>query len=328
MEMISTPIKLAAHGLSRKDLDVLRSLLLLYRSRLSRECQLCCDDDEADLHLIDVDEPVGRTRWETLRARKRCIVFSRNAVEAPLLLGKPLRGPALLAVLSEVSYQTKHAAQAAQPDKILTGTYAQLASTSAATGKQLICLLETGTINSQVRIVVPGDGDDGQDDLWIDPELRQYLLGTALARLRNFLRLPLQPEQIQRVSRQEFREQTQRVRPKTLTRLQWFSALACSNGELLPPLSRSSPVQLTAWPDMEGHSPSFFRLAGLLVKQAVAFDGIIAMTGIDSGTTADFVNASYRSGLMREVAPRESVGSGMAFAGRSIVARLRERLGL
>jgi hypothetical protein len=325
--MVSTPLQLATHGLSRKDLDVLRSLLLLYRSRLSREYRLCCDNDSdgADLHLIDVDDLPGRMLWESLRAKRQCIVYSRNTVETPLLLGKPLRGSALLAVLSEASYRTKQASETSQAGRPLLQSAAEVSTARHEPGKPLIFLLEAGAIDTQVRIVVPNS--NGEDDLWIDPELRQYLFGAMLTQLRAFLSSPLRPEQMRRVSRQEFREHAQHVRPKTLTRLQWFSALACSEGELLPSLSRSAVVQLTAWPDMEGHSPTFFRLAGLLIKQAATFDEIVKMTGIDAPTTADFVNASFRSGLMRQVSMREH-DAGFTFTGRHIVARLRERLGL
>ena len=54
----------------------------------------------------------------------------------------------------------------------------------------------------------------------------------------------------------------------------------------------------------------------------------VKMTGIDSATTADFVNASYRSGLVRQATARESAGSGSGLRRRGIVSRLRERLGL
>jgi hypothetical protein len=42
------------------------------------------DHDRADVHLIDVDQPAGRARWEALRERSRCIVFSRDAVDTTL----------------------------------------------------------------------------------------------------------------------------------------------------------------------------------------------------------------------------------------------------
>lgn len=330
MAMNSAPLRLAAHGLSRKDLDVLRSLLSLYRHRLSRECQLCAVNEPADLHLIDIDDPVGWASWQMLRNANRCIVFSHDAVEASLLLTKPLRGPALLSVLSEASFQSGQlgtdTVRIARPvftnDPHLTGTHPALSNPGH--GKLLIDFLETGAIDTYVRIATPERGDA----LWIDPELRQYLLGSKLTELRDFLRAPLQNAQLASVSREEFREHAQQVRPKTLTRLQWFSALACSDGKLIDSVDRSAPVQLTAWPDMEGHSPKFFRLAGLLVKQAVSFDGIVKMTGIDSATTADFVNASYRSGLVRQATARESAGSGSGLRRRGIVSRLRERLGL
>ena len=317
----SAPLQLAAHGLSRKDLDVLRSLLSLYRPRLNRECHLCGVDEHADVHLIDIDDPVGWASWLLLRDRGQCIVLSHDAVEAAPTLSKPLRGPALLAVLSEFIFRN-------QPpdDTVRLPAYVHepaIAAMPSAPGRTLIDLLETGAIDSCVRIVVNID-----DALWIDPDLRQYLLGVPLMRLKSFLRTPLRPSQLVPVARHDFREHARQIRPKTLIRLQWSAALACSDGRLIAALESGAAMQLAAWPDMEAHSPKFFRLAGLLVKQAVNFDAIVAMTGIDEATVADFLNASYRCGILRWTTPREKPSGRFAFSGRGIVARLRERLGI
>jgi hypothetical protein len=316
----SAPLQLATHGLSGKDLAVLRSLLALYRDRVSCELFLQTGQGRADLHLIDVDDPAGRASWEALRARSRCIVLSREAVEAPLLLNKPLRGPALLAVLSQ------SALQSAPLGLETTGT---MRVPLASHGRLLIDLLESKTIDRPVRIETP----DPEDPLWIEPELGQYLASAFLAHLRDFLRTPLSAGGMQPVSREQFRQHAQRVRPQTLMRLRWSSALACSDGYLLAAIDRSMPFRLTAWPDMEGHTPSFFRVAGLLLKRAVTFDSITGLTGVDVATAANFVNASYRCGLIaQESAPRRSVASGFAsgfgFGGRDLVAKLRQRLGM
>jgi hypothetical protein len=308
------PLQLAAHGLSAKDLAVLRSLLLLYRNRLNRECQLCLDVENADVHLIDIDEPAGRAKWEALRERARCIVFSHTAAETPLLLNKPLRGPTLLAALNAAVQSTKrHTAETVPHSK----------PHAAMNGQPLIDLLESDAIDSPVRIATP----NWDDDLWIDPELRQYLLGTTLAHLHDFLRMPLAAPQLQPISREDFRQQSQRIRPQTLTRLRWSSALACSAGRLHCALDRSVPMRLTSWPDMEEYSPAFFRMAGLLLKHSVTFDVIVNATGVGEATAADFVNASYRSGLIKQ-SRLPLAGSGFAFARHEIVARLRQRLGL
>lgn len=329
MAKVDTPLRLTAHGLSLKDLAVLRSLLALYRGRLTRECRLCDDPAHADLHLIDIDTSNGQAAWEALRNKSQCVVYSHSAVEVPLLLRKPLHGPTLLAVLSEVvSHPGVDTTATRLRPPVPSGL--ELAEPVVPRAGTLIELLENGAIDTSVRITIPSQDEapDHPENLWIDPDLKQYLLGSSLGHLRSFLRSVLEPRQIQRASRDEYRAQAQRVRPKTLTRLQWFSALSCSDGELLPSFDRSRPFQLTAWPDMEGHSPFFFRLAGLLVKQAVTFDEVIAMTGIESAVAADFVNASYRCGLTRQVARRAGSIHGFPFAGRNIVSRLRQRLGL
>lgn len=312
----SAPLQLATHGLSGKDLAVLRSLLALYRDRLRCELYAQSDQRRADLHLIDVDDPAGRASWEALRECNRCIVLSRDAVETPLLLHKPLRGPALLAVLSQ------SALQCAEPNLEITQS---MRVPLAAHGRLLIDLLEARAIDRPVCIETP----DPEDALWIEPELGQYLLGAFLAHMRDFLRTPLAAGLMQPVSREQFREHAQRVRPQTLMRLRWSSALACSDGRLLGSIDRSVPFRLTAWPDMEGHTPSFFRVAGLLLKRAVTFDAIVNLTGVDETTAANFVNASYRCGLLApEAVQRRSVASGFAFGGRELVAKLRLRLGL
>jgi hypothetical protein len=311
----SAPLQLATHGLSGKDLAVLRSLLALYRDRLRCELHLHGDDDYAHVHLIDVDGPAGRASWEALRERSRCIVFSHHAVETPLLLNKPLRGPALFAVLSQSALQS--------PEPVLETTQSR-SMLLAAHGRLLIDVLQANIIDRPVRIETP----DPDDPLWIEPNLGQYLLSAFLAHLGDFLRTPLSSELIQPVSREEFREHAQRVRPQTLTRLRWSSALACSDGHLLAAIDRSAPLRLTAWPDMEGHTPSFFRAAGLLLKRSASFDSITALIGIDEATAANFVNASHRSGLLAQdpILPRPV--HGLTFGGRDLVARLRQRLGL
>ena len=217
MEKSDPPLRLAAHGLSAKDLAVLRSLLSLYRDRLSRECLFCYDNASAELHLVDVDEPTGLAAWEALRDNSRCIVFSHQTVEAPLLLSKPLRGPTLLAVLGEALANTPQA-------PVTPSTVPELGVTVPVATRQgtLIDLLETGVIDTYIRIEAPGY----DEDLWIDPDLKQYLLGSSLSHLRDFLRSSLQPWQIQRVSHEEYRAHAQHIRPKTLMRLRWFSALA------------------------------------------------------------------------------------------------------
>jgi len=312
----SAPLQLATHGLSGKDLAVLRSLLALYSDRVRCELYSQSDSSRADLHLIDVDDPLGRARWEALREQSKCIVLSRDAVETPLLLHKPLRGPALLAVLSQ------SALDCAQPSLETTQS---MRVPLASHGRLLIDLLEAKVIDRPVCIVTP----DPDDSLWIEPELGQYLVSAFLAHLRDFLRTPLSSGLMQPVSREQFRQQAQRVRPQTLMRLRWSSALACSDGRLFAGIDRAMPFRLTAWPDMEGHTPSFFRVAGLLLKRAVNFDEIVDLTGVDEATAANFVNACHRCGLIaQEIMPRRSVTSGFAFGGRDLVARLRQRLGL
>jgi hypothetical protein len=311
----SAPLQLATHGLSGKDLAVLRSLLSLYHDRLHCELQAHGDQRRPDLHLIDVDDPEGRASWEALRDRSRCIVFSRNAVETPLSLNKPLRGPALLAVLSLT---------VRQPTPIPQSTLSMQVPLIAH-GRLLIDVLETNTIDRPVYIETP----DTHDPLWIEPQLGQYLLGTLLVHFRDFLRTPLAASRIHPVSRLQFQQHAQHVRPHTLTRLRWSSALACSEGRLLKTIDRAAPLRLTAWPDMEGHTPSYFRVAGLLLKRAVRFDTIASLTGVDEATAANFINASYRSGLIaQERVPSRIAMSPFALGGRQLVARLRQRLGL
>jgi hypothetical protein len=146
---------------------------------------------------------------------------------------------------------------------------------------------------------------------------------------RDFLRTPLSANRIHPVTRAQFKQHAQHIRPHTLTRLRWSSALACSDGRLLKAIDRSALLRLTAWPDMEAHTPSYFRVAGLLLKRAVRFDTIAGLTGVDQPTAANFVNASHRSGLIAQerALPRTAV-TALAFGGRDLVMRLRQRLGL
>jgi hypothetical protein len=222
-----------------------------------------------------------------------------------------------LAVLSQSILQASHALDSTQSLRVPLASH----------GRLLIDLLEANAIDRPVCIQTP----DPDDPLWIEPELGQYLVSAFLAHLREFLRSPLSAAMMQPVSREQFRQHAQQVRPQTLTRLRWSSALACSDGRLLDGIDRSIPFRLTAWPDMEGHTPSFFRVAGLLLKRAVTFDSIVGLTGVDEATAANFVNASYRCGLLVAEAapPRVRVpAGGFAFAGRDLVAKLRQRLGL
>lgn len=304
-------LHLATVGLSEKDLAVLHSLLTLYSIRLDHEWRLSSDNDPADLHLIDIDDHLGESRWQSLRQSKRCVTYSNHASNSAITLAKPLRGSALMNLLNQFIPDTESV------------TIVNNQTSDSNGSKTLIEILESGTINTPVRLITPSH----TPDLWIEPTLKQYVFDAQLEPLQNFLSQPFPLSQLVNISVDEFNEQARSIRPHTLTRLQWFSALACSNGELSHSIDLQTPFKLSAWPDMESHIPDYFRLAGFLVKNAATFSNLVEKTQVNPSLAADFVNACYRAGLLENQEATRTV-SKFNFARVGIISRVRARLGI
>ena len=84
-------------------------------------------------------------------------------------------------------------------------------------------------------------------------------------------------------------------KPQPYARLLWLCALAEGRGQLIG-LPADARVQLLKWPQVEREFPRHFRIATAMMKGPATVAEIAALSSVEPGEVADYVNASLAVG--------------------------------
>lgn len=174
------------------------------------------------------------------------------------------------------------AAQAAEPPASVP---AQVAEASDA--PRVATLLVEGLLAGPSRLRRPG-----LPDLLLDPATRSWRGDGTLKPWLGWGHEEVRAEDAEPVDAAALEAAG---KPQPYARLLWLCALAEGRGQLIG-LPADARVQLLKWPQVEREFPRHFRIATAMMKGPATVAEIAALSSVEPGEVADYVNASLAVG--------------------------------
>lgn len=288
------------------------------------------DQASAELLLIDPDSVYGHMDWLRAQSSGRpAIACTRNpeAFATTPHLRKPIATDAFVALLNltgaSLDARTRVAAPAPAAPAVAAAASPQppVASEEAppaeAPDPQLLDLLGSDSpLHEKTCLIAPG-----LPQIFIDPRARQWHADSSLKALAGWCSRTLAPTDLHAMSDAEFASATAPLPGQPYARLVWFAHLVRGAGQLAPALDSDGRFKLARWPQSEREFPKHFRIATVMLKEAVSIAEITAQSGASAADVADFINAYYALGFVEHDAPDVAVEEGRR---RGLFARVRK----
>ncbi len=301
---------LSTYALEKRDKLFISSMLELTNKKFGINWAL--DETNAQVTLVDVDQPTGANFWEAYQSEKKLIAFANtNHLRASWFLEKPLRVQPFTELLKKLSETLPLVAteEVGRAEKTTAQTRGGVQRTLNESAQHydpvhyLSGVLQTALLAQQAQVV----SFSGFDPLYLVPqEKRCYTVTMNLTRLTPAQKTLFSARAEQLLQRPVTLEQArsaiaeQELKPYDIYAFIWGSALLSADGRLLTGHSMQSFVRLKQWPNFTHlpREPAHMKLAAFMLKNAANIPRIASATQLPLATVIDFFNACALSNLL------------------------------
>jgi len=270
---------IATHALSDSNQQFFNFMLKLIKKQLKTNWILG-QQDNANVIVVDVDQPQGRQFWHSHQGSQRLIAFSwSNALKTRWYLPKPLRD---IQPLVEVLNQ-------------FTNLYVPITSAESTPQFEPQYYL-LGLIQEALKAEKPQCFRYGAMALYLLPEPQQcFMLPTDLKQLKLFCGMQAIDIEQTRLSEVELLSQIQQdnLHLYRLETILWLSTLYASHGRLMIGYEKTQQLRLKSWPNFTKlpYKGIHMDLAAFMVRQSSDVVTIAQEKQVSLSTVIDFLNA-------------------------------------
>lgn len=319
--------KLTTKALEKMDVLLLQSMVQLVQRQLKTTWTI---DESADILLVDVEQPEGRTFWEAAPSDKLIVAYAKqNVYEAKWYLQKPIRVQPLVQLLNDLgSFCDTHPGATCPPIQPVlrakeTGQTSRtvpkppVASEKTSTAihfqpsQYLIGLIHTAVSTGQV---IRFSYAESPAIYLLPQEQRCFTTTIPMTHLEmsQHTLFSVSANQIkqERLTATELCDQIEKLalRNYPVETILWKTALVASQGRLIYKHSKETIVKLKQWPNFASlpHLPAHINLAAFMLKKTADLATIAFKTQTPLPVVIDFFNACKVIDLVTETGGGES----------------------
>ena len=273
-------------------------------------------EEHAQLIVIDLDSIYGHMIWLNARGQGRvCLGMSQGSkAETEFFARKPVTPEALSRVLSEIEAKLNQKTPIlATSDRILKNTHEHpvvraeepqatpaarrsVFTASAAQPAAGGAMRLSDWINSDELAMMVRFTPSAMPAITLDRAHDQFYSGGKIDELLPYAQRPISPSDIQTIAAVPAAG-SQSAYP--LHRLAWILGYGLGEGILLADYSANDKYRLTHWPHIERRFPDHFKLATLLMRDALSLSELVEKSGIKQSEVCNFLNAGLSSGQIK-----------------------------
>jgi len=316
--------KISAKALEKTDGVFFKSMLQLVQLHLDA---LWDFEEAADIIVVDVEQPEGRTFWESHRADKLLIAYAKqNSYHAQWFLQKPIRVKPLVNLLNTLATFKKANEVSRVPYSSPQETACSVSAESAKSvidakthcqektvvtppvnffdpSQYLLGLLQTCLKTRQIQRF----SGDGLPILYVSPhEHRCFTLPMSMneitAAQKMFYSSTAELIEIIDLSNEKLREAIERytLRAYPIETALWLATLYASQGRLMKGYSKENFFRLKSWPNfiVLPYLSAHVNMAAFMLKHTANLSMVADKTEIPLTVVIDFFNACQSIGLI------------------------------
>ncbi len=307
--------KLTTKAFEKMDVLLLQSIVQLVQRQLKSTWTI---DESADILLVDVEHPEGRTFWETAPSDKLIVAYAKqNVYEAKWYLQKPIRVQPLVQLLNDLAgFRETYPVVASQPIQAVLRTK-ETGQTSRAVPKTpvapappektsttiyfqptqyLIGLIHTAVSTGQV---IRFSYAETPAIYLLPQEQRCFTTTIQMTHLemsqQTLFSVSANQIKQERLTTTELCDQIEKLalRSYPVETILWKTALVASQGRLIYKHTKETTVKLKQWPNFASlpHLPAHINLAAFMLKKTADLATIAVKTQTPLPVVIDFFNA-------------------------------------
>jgi len=322
----SNQILISSYGLSADEEIILMTALKLLVHN-GHEFKIIADNvSKAHLLILNVENDAGREMFNQSRDGqvKLLLTSTRRVGKNIISISLPAEVPVLVDILGTLLEKMQEQMELVRAKLPRVGGITKITN-DLLTNTVFHLLFSAKENKDYVRI-----GTDGYPDIFVDGKNLSVITTASMDDINHIIKKPLVEHEIQKSNTSMADNIDGNI--SSLHNMLWMSAIACSNGQLLPGHNVDVPVRLKAWPNFTRNdfNPAYLKLAAVLAKAPVALSELEKLTQVPYSDIVNFYNAAYSVDLIeKNVSSTEVIKSERKISNerKGLFGKIADRLG-